>query len=205
MKSRFAVRCVAPALIVLAIGAGAARADDLSALAGRYAIGTGTNVAFSVAASVGPGISGRFTGFSGTIDFDPVHAERSSVTFDVNAASVTTGIALLDGVLRSDAAFNADAYPVISFRSTAVQRTGPASADIEGLMTLRGQTVPERFSVNLTGHGGDSAEFRVTGTLMRTAFGMTAGFPAFSDKVVLNLSVDGRRLSGARQDGARQG
>src|SRR5206468_442117 len=62
-------------------------------------------------------VRGRFTDFNGTITFDPAHADRSSIAFTVNAASVDTATADRDQHLRSDDFFAVATFPTITFVS----------------------------------------------------------------------------------------
>lgn len=181
-------------LLLGAVPAGAASFDDL---AGRYAVGDRSNVTFSISGALVPTVHGTFHSFSGTFQLDPVHAERSSVTFSVAAGSVTTGIAPLDSLLRSSAVFDAADNPDIRFASTAVRRTSETSAEVDGLLTLKGQTLAEHFTVTLTGHDDGRPAFHVVGRVARSAFGMSIGRPLYSDDVVFDLAVDGRHLRAA--------
>lgn len=187
---RPAILCLLP-LVLGAVPAGAASFDDL---AGRYAVGERSSVTFSISGALVPTVNGSFKNFSGTFDLDPAHAERSSVTFSVAPESVATGIAPLDSLLRSSAVFDAAAHPAIRFASTEVRRTSETTAEVDGLLTLKGQTLAEHFTVTLTGHSDGRPEFHVVGHVARSAFGMSIGRPLYSDDVVFDLAVDGRRL-----------
>lgn len=178
-------------LLLAAVPAGAASFDGL---AGRYAVGERSSVTFSITGALVPTVHGRFRSFSGTFDLDPVHAERSSVTFTVGSGSVSTGIAPLDSLLRSSAVFDAADHPAIRFVSTAVRRISETTAEVDGLLTLKGQTLAEHFTVALTGHSDGRPEFHVVGRVARSTFGMSIGRPLYSDDVVFDLAVDGRHL-----------
>lgn len=174
--------------------ASAASFDDL---AGRYAVGERSSVTFSISGTLVPTVRGRFRSFSGTFDLDPVYAERSSVTFSVASGSITTGVAPLDSLLRSSAVFDVVDHPAIRFASTAVHRTSETTAEVDGMLTLKGQTLAEHFTVTLTGHSDGRPEFHVVGRVARSAFGMSIGRPLYSDDVVFDLAVDGRHLRAA--------
>jgi len=180
-------------LLVLLTGAASAGPNRVDALAGRYAVGTGSTVTFSIAGTLAPTVHGRFGQFSGLFRLDPVHAERSSVSFTVAAGSVSTGIPPLDSLLRSSVIFDAGDYPDIRFVSTAVRRTSETTAEVDGMLTLKGQTMPEHFSVALANTNGQ-ASFHVVGHVARSPFDMNIGRPIYSDEVVFDLMVDGERL-----------
>lgn len=193
-SSRFRRRLTIPLLLPFLLAAGPARAASFDGLAGRYTVGERSSVTFSISGAFVPAVHGSFRSFSGTFDLDPVHAERSSVTFSVASDSVITGIAPLDSLLRSSAVFDAADHPAIRFASTAVHRTSDTTAEVTGLLTLKGQTLAERFTVTLTVRNDGRPEFHVVGHVARSAFGMSIGRPLYSDDVVFDLAVDSRRL-----------
>ena len=125
---------VLPFLLLTSPGS-AASFDDL---AGRYAIGDQSSVTFSISGTLVPTVHGSFHSFSGDFRLDPAHVERSSVTFSVASGSVNTGIAPLDSLLRSSVVFDAADHPDIRFASTAVRRTSETTAEVDGLLELKG-------------------------------------------------------------------
>ena len=104
---------------------------------------------------------GEFHKFSGTIDFDREHPDRSSVTAIIQVASIDTKIAKRDQHLRSPDFFDAAKFPEITFRSRAVKQTGADSGDITGDLTMHGITRPITLHVKLAGPiTGDSLPAR---------------------------------------------
>ena len=182
------------ALVVVMTGTASAGSSRLDGLAGRYAVGAGSTVTFSIAGTLAPTVHGRFAKFSGLFRLDPAHAERSSVSFTVAAGSVSTGIPPLDSLLRSSIIFDATDHPDIRFVSTAVRRTSETTAEVDGLLTLKGQTQPEHFTVALADNGGGKASFHVIGHVARSPFDMNVGRPIYADEVVFDLNVEGQRL-----------
>ena len=92
---------------------------------------------------------GEFHKFSGTIDFDREHPDRSTVTAIIQVASIDTKIAKRDQHLLSADFFAAARFPEITFRSRAVKRTGANSGDITGDLTMHGVTRPMTLHVKL--------------------------------------------------------
>ncbi|PYJ43335.1 MAG: protein yceI precursor [Verrucomicrobia bacterium] len=92
---------------------------------------------------------GEFHKFSGTIDFDREHPDRSTVTAIIQVASIDTKIAKRDQHLRSADFFDAAKFPEITFRSRGVKRTGANSGDITGDLTMHGVTRPMTLHVKL--------------------------------------------------------
>ena len=92
---------------------------------------------------------GEFHKFSGTINVDREHPERSTVTATLQVASIDTKIAKRDQHLRSADFFDAAKFPDITFRSRAVKQTGADSGDINGDLTMHGITRPITLHVKL--------------------------------------------------------
>ncbi|MGB3812542.1 MAG: YceI family protein [Shinella sp.] len=170
-----------------------AQADTLSNLDGRYAIDPSSRIAFSVAQIGGGGINGIFARFSGTFDLRPDDIARSNVRFSLRPESVTTGEPRVEKFLRSSAVFDVAAYPVITFRSTAIQSQGSDRAVIQGVLTARGTTRRETFEATLVKRQGRTIAFRVVGDVMRSPYGMDVGTPIYSNIVRFEMMLNGRR------------
>lgn len=183
------------ALAVLCIVVPPARAAvSLGDVAGRYVISqNGSSIRFSIANAAGGSLSGAFARFSGTIRLDRRDVGRSAVAITIFPESVATGESRIDGFLRSDAVFDTANERAIEFRSTGVQRTGDNTALITGRLTARGRTFPEKFSVELAGLQSGSLRFHVTGTVLRSRYGMDVGTPIYSNVVVFDMMLTGRR------------
>jgi polyisoprenoid-binding protein YceI len=96
-------------------------------------------------------VRGRFTQFSGEIELDREHPEKSSVSATIQVKSIDTGIAKRDAHLCSPEFFNVAKFPEIKFQSRSVKQTGPDSADILGDFTMHGVTKPITLQVKLLG------------------------------------------------------
>jgi len=93
--------------------------------------------------------NGRFTKFSGEIDIDREHPEKSSVVARIDVRSIDTRIQKRDDHLRSAEFFNVAKFPDVTFKSRSVTRTGPQSGDILGDLTMHGVTKPITLHVKL--------------------------------------------------------
>lgn len=83
-------------------------------------------------------VRGRFTEFSGIIQFNEQRPEESSVSLAIDAASIDTNTAQRDEHLRSEDFFFVGEHPKITFESTRVTPQGPGAYEVEGLLTIRG-------------------------------------------------------------------
>ncbi|PYI57751.1 MAG: hypothetical protein DMC59_10125, partial [Verrucomicrobia bacterium] len=93
---------------------------------------------------------GEFHRFSGTIEVDRDHPERSSVTARISVGSIDTKIQKRDHHLLSAEFFDAAKFPEITFKSRSLKRTGENGGDIIGDFTMHGVTKPMTLHVKLT-------------------------------------------------------
>jgi len=121
----------------------------LGGFAETYKIDTGhSRIAFSLHQLVST-VRGDFHRFSGTIEVDREHPERSSVTARISVASIDTKIQKRDHHLLSPEFFDAAKFPEITFKSRSVKQTGENSGDILGDFTMHGVTKPITLHVKL--------------------------------------------------------
>jgi len=187
-------RALLPAAVAGLLISGAAEADTLADVAGRYTIAPSSSIKFLVAQVGGGGISGRFPQFSGTIELDPGNIGHARVMFSLAPGSVTTGEARVEKFLRSDAVFDAAAYPTITFRSIRVTPVDANTAAIDGILVARGKSRQERFTATLIKHDSRSVTFHVVGDVLRSPYGMDVGTPIYSNVVRFDMIVQGRRF-----------
>jgi polyisoprenoid-binding protein YceI len=95
---------------------------------------------------------GRFTRFDGRIEYRDY--APSAVTFEIDTASVTTGIEKLDNHLRSADFFDAARYPQASFRSTEIRPDGEnwksGTYQLTGVLDLHGIRNTITFPAKIT-------------------------------------------------------
>ncbi len=177
--------------------------------AGEYVVDpTHMNFSFSVRHL---GISNymmRFTGIDATVTLDTKDVTRSALTVKIDPTTIRTDhpggfrethasepYASWDEDLAMNPKFlNAGQFKEITFRSTAIEKTGEDTARITGDLTLLGQTHPVTMEATLTGaravHPMTQRPvfgIRATGTFKRSEFGMThlVGPALVSDEVQL--------------------
>ena len=121
----------------------------LGAFAETYKIDAAhSRIAFSLHQFVGT-VRGDFHRFSGTIEVDRDHPERSSVIARISTASIDTKIQKRDHHLLSPEFFDAAKFPEITFKSRSVKQTDENSGDILGDFTMHGLTKPMTLHVKL--------------------------------------------------------
>ena len=65
-------------------------------------------------------VRGHFATFAGTIQFDETRPEGSSVSIEIQTASIDTGVADRDAHLRSDDFFAVERFPTLTFVSRSI-------------------------------------------------------------------------------------
>lgn len=169
-------------------------------VAGTWAIDPEhSEVGFSVRHMMISKARGRFTKFSGELVTAP-DVLSSSVTAEIDLASVDTGNPQRDAHLCSPDFFGVDNHPRMTYRSTRLRPHGDHYI-LEGELTLKGITrnVPLSLEVNGFGPdtwGGTRAGFTATGEINRQDFGVTwntaieAGGVAVANKVTIHLEIE---------------
>jgi len=138
-------------------------------------------------------VTGQFKKVSGKMILDQNRPEKSRVNVTIDLSSVRTNNDKVTGFLKSSAMFDVAKYPVASFQSTRVRITGNTSAEVEGVLSLRGQKKRTKLTVTLTGTSNGRVGFEVSGGFFRSLYGMDAGLPIYADKVNLKITGTGRR------------
>lgn len=129
----------------------------------------------------------QFRTFTADMTLDPAQPETAKLiaTVDLKSLDIPAPPAGFVDELLSDAWLGASITPQMTFESTSVTRTGPATADIIGNLTLKGATKPvtlhATFNGGYEGHPMDPAArlgFSAHGTLKRSDFGIDIGIPS---------------------------
>ena len=91
--------------------------------------------------------SGRFERHTGSIQLD-LEAKTGLADVSIEAASVRSGMAMIDSILVSSELFNASQYPSIHFLGDQFVFSGETLTDVVGNLTLLGKTLPVVLHVN---------------------------------------------------------
>jgi polyisoprenoid-binding protein YceI len=155
---------------------------------------THSTIAFKVRHFFGTA-KGKFTNFSGTIDIDREHAEKSSVTATIQVASIDTAIAQRDNHLRDKDFFDVQQFPNIAFKSRRVKQTGPNAGEIAGDLTMRGVTREITLRVELLGDPESAAKNQITRLRVTTAPIKRSQFGLVWSKTVEAVSMIGDEVA----------
>jgi polyisoprenoid-binding protein YceI len=96
-------------------------------------------------------VRGGFEKFSGTVDFDEVNPAKTTVSVQIEAASLSTRDAQRDGHLRSADFFDVEKYPTIRFESKRVEVLDERHARLTGDLTIRDVTREVTLEVEYSG------------------------------------------------------
>ncbi len=138
-------------------------------------------------------VRGTFDRFSGFLAVGESLAD-TSVTIEAEMASMNSGNAMRDEHMHGSDFFDVANHPQMTFVSTSVVETGDRY-DLNGNLTIKGVTAPVTLKTTFNGSAvfpmDQSTHFGFTasGTISRSAFGVSYGVPMVSDDVDLLLNA----------------
>ncbi|MDG5468769.1 YceI family protein [Deltaproteobacteria bacterium IMCC39524] len=147
-------------------------------------------------------VKGTFTDVKGSVVYDEAEPGKSSVNVEIATASVDTRNKKRDDHLRSPDFFDVATYPVMSFVSKDIVVTNGIPTQINGELTLHGETRTvtldvEEFSPTITDPWGNTRRgASASATINRKDFGLTwnkaleAGGVVVGEEVRISLEVE---------------
>lgn len=142
-------------------------------------------------------VSGTFNDFDVTVKSSKPDFSDAVFELSANVASIDTRVEARDNHLKSADFFDAEKYPVLSFKSTGIKKAGKDKYKLTGNLTLHGIT--KQVTMDLVYNGTvenpmskkQTAGFQVTGVIKRSDFNLGSGFPPpmISDEV--RIKADG--------------
>jgi len=143
---------------------------------------------------------GNFNTFNGAYVYDQAHPEKSSVSVEINVASVDSNHAERDKHLRSADFFDVAQFPKASFTSTSFEDKGNGKGVLKGTFTLHGVTKNITFDISQVGAGKDPwggfrRGFEGKTTLHLSDYNMlkSSMLGAVAENVELFFSIEGVR------------
>lgn len=110
-----------------------------------------SSINFAVRHMVVAKTRGRFTKFSGSFAYDAADPSRSSVSVNIDVASIDTHEPQRDGHLKSPDFFDAENHKELTFKSKRVEGSG-SELRVTGDLTIRGVT--HEVTLDVEHHGG---------------------------------------------------
>lgn len=140
-------------------------------------------------------VSGEFEKFDATVETDGDDFTNAKVDVEVEVDSIKTKNNDRENHLKSDDFFNAEKYPLITFKSKSYD-----GETLVGDLTIRDVTKKVSLATDFNGiavdpYGQTKAGFELTGEINRKEFGLMwnvvteAGSVVVSDKVKLAINV----------------
>lgn len=136
---------------------------------------------------------GQITDVTGEAILDPQDLARIRLKVAIGIGSVTGANPRLDARLRTPDFFDAARFPIATFTATSVEPTSPATARVNGELTLRGVTKGIAFDATFNQAGIHPVDRTYTvgfdgrTVLKRSDFGIDADLPLLGDAVTLRL------------------
>ncbi len=159
-----------------------------------------TNIGFSVKHMVITTVPGKFSDFDGSITFDPKNVLATSAEVTIKTASINTDNEKRDAHLRSPDFFDAEKFPVITFKSKRIENRNGQLIAI-GDLTMRGVTKEIELPFTVTGPivdpwGKTRIGIEASTTINRKDFGVNwnkaldSGGVVVSDEVKIEIHAE---------------
>ena len=160
-----------------------------------------SHIGFAVKHLMVSTVRGSFKDFTGTVEIDTNDVTKSQVTAEIKVASIDTAEPKRDDHLRSGDFFDAEQFPLITFKSKRVEKIDDETYRLIGDMTIKGTTKEvvleaEYGGVHKDPWGGTRTGFSLNGAIDRREFGLTwnaaleIGGVLVGDKVKLHVEVE---------------
>ncbi|WP_329194131.1 YceI family protein [Streptomyces sp. NBC_01435] len=182
----------------------------LAALTGDYAIDPAhSSIGFTVRHAMVTNVRGTFGEHEGSLKLDGSDPANSTASIDVRIGSVDTGIADRDNHLVSGDFFDAEQFPLMTFRSTRAEQLGGDTYRVTGDLTIKDVTRPLSIDLEFNGsatdvYGNERVGFEGSADILRSDWGLTwnaaleTGGVMVSDKVKLNFDISAIKSAGAQ-------
>jgi len=152
----------------------------------------------------------HFGQVAGTIVFDADNIAASSVEVTIPLTGLEAYDPEFNQHLLGAEFFDADKFPEITFKSTAVEVEGRNQLKVTGDLTIKGTTRQAVLEVTVNGFGEHpmskrpTAGFDAVATINRSDFGLGAYAPAVSDEIHLRITTEAPAPLAA-EEGAEEG
>lgn len=189
VMSLAAVLGVTAAAASLLLPAPAPAVASSAAAAGFNVDPVHSSVVFKVKHKDTANFYGVFKSITGTFSIDTADATKSTLDLSVDAESIDTRNKGRDDHAKSPDFLSVKEFPSITFKSTAVKKTGDKSYDVTGDLTFRGVTKPVTAKLTQTDEKGAGVE--ATFSIKRSDFGNnTMVGKGLSDEIDFIVSLE---------------
>ncbi len=143
--------------------------------------------------------TGGFQTWKGSVQVNDADMPNSAVRVTVDTHSLKMMDRQQADMLKDSDFFDVDRFPLMTFQSKKVERTGVETLKIDGFLTLRGITRPMTLDVTVSDRkpnaapGAPYARVHAKGTIKRSDFGMTKYVDLVGDNVEISITTDAWR------------
>lgn len=146
-------------------------------------------------------VVGWFTDVAGELTFDEADVSKSALSVSIKTASIDTHHEQRNKDLMSPDFLNVAEFPEMTFKSTAIEKTGDKTGKITGDLTLLGVTKPVTLDVtfnqiapNPFNNNTPTAGFEAHTVIKRSDFGMKAYIPNIGDEVDISIDAQAPKM-----------
>ena len=138
----------------------------------------------------------RWRNWDATLDWNAEEPTASSISVDIDAASIDSGVDEFDGHLRGEQFFDVENHPNITFVSTSLTKISENTGTMTGDLTIKGVTKPVTLDVTMNNGFFDARGnqykigFSATGSVKRSDFGVDLYAPFVGDDVDLTIEAE---------------
>lgn len=147
-----------------------------------------SHITFSGTHSGSP-FEGRFTRWKGTVTFDAAALQDSHAHITVDLSSAETGDSTYDKTLPQSDWLASAKEPQADFKTTAFRSSGDHQYEVDGLLTIRGLTVPVTLKGMITVEG-NIGTFKASTVLNRMDYAIGKDSDAKGEWVSLEIPLD---------------
>lgn len=138
--------------------------------------------------NAGRSFSGAFDSWTAAINFDPADLKGSKASVDIDLASARTDDKSYDAALPGGDWFNVAQFRHARFVTTEIRGAGPNAYTAEGLLVIRGASVPVTLPFTLV-IKDDVATMTGRTSVKRLAWGIGKGPDPTGDWVSLDIPL----------------
>ncbi|MDB5249957.1 MAG: YceI family protein [Segetibacter sp.] len=160
-----------------------------------------SSVKFSVSHLVISEVEGAFKKFTGSFTSAKPDFTDAAINFNIDVNSINTDNDMRDNHLKGDDFFNAEKYPVITFKSTSFKKLSGNKYALYGNLTMRDVTKPVKFDVVYggtakDGYGNTKTGFKATSVIDRFDYNLKwnklteAGGATVGKDITLDLKLE---------------
>ena len=145
---------------------------------------------------------GEFHDYDGSFYFNINEPEKSKVDVTIKTNSIDMDDKKWNDHMKNADFFDVEKFPTMTFKSTAIKKTGDKTAVITGDITILETTKPVALDVTFNKAAVHPfsqkyvAGFSAKTKIKRSDFGMKYGLPMIGDEVDIMIEVEGLRQNG---------